>query len=69
MVALADLGPGDVSFDHALGIEVKGPLVALLALAGGIGGAMVLTGAGSQGSEPAPPPTDTPQPEEAAATV
>ena len=39
MVALADVGPGDLSLDHALGIEVKGPLVALLALAAGIGGA------------------------------
>jgi putative oxidoreductase len=68
MVALADVGPGDVSLDHALGIEVKGPLVALLALAAGIGGGLVLT-AGSQNTEPAPPPTDTPQPEEAAATV
>jgi putative oxidoreductase len=43
MVALADLGPGDVSLDHALGLEVKGPLVALLALAGGVGGAALMT--------------------------
>ena len=43
MVALADLGPGDVSLDHALGIEVKGSLVALAALAGGIGVATALT--------------------------
>jgi putative oxidoreductase len=43
MVALADLGPGDVSLDHALGTEVKGPLVALLALAAGLGGAAVIT--------------------------
>jgi putative oxidoreductase len=69
MVALADVGPGDVSFDHALGIEVKGPLVALLALAAGIGGSAVLTGGGSQATEPAPPPTETPQAEEAATTV
>ena len=68
MVALADVGPGDLSLDHALGIEVKGPLVALLALAAGIGGGLVLTG-GSQAPEPAPPPTETPQAEEAAATV
>jgi putative oxidoreductase len=68
MVALADVGPGDLSLDHALGIEVKGPLVALLALAAGIGGGLVLTG-GSQATEPAPPPTETPQAQEAAATV
>ena len=69
MVTLADVGPGDLSFDHALGIEVKGPLVALLALAAGIGGAAVLTGGGAQPPEPAPAPTDTPQEAEAAATV
>lgn len=68
MVALADVGPGDLSLDHALGIEVKGPLVALLALAAGIGGGLVLTG-GSQATEPAPPPTDTPEAAEAAAAV
>lgn len=69
MVALADVGPGDLSVDHALGIEVKGPLVALLALAAGIGGALVMTEAGSQPPEPAPAPTDTPQEAEPAAAV
>jgi putative oxidoreductase len=43
MVALADLGPGEISLDHALGLEVKGPLVALLALAAGIGGAAAMS--------------------------
>ena len=43
VLALADLGPGEFSLDHALGIEVKGPLVALAALAGGIGTATLLT--------------------------
>lgn len=43
MVALADVGPGDLSLDNALGIEVKGPLVALLALAGGVAGSAILT--------------------------
>jgi putative oxidoreductase len=43
MVALADVGPGDLSVDHALGIEVSGPLVALLALVGGIGVATFTT--------------------------
>jgi putative oxidoreductase len=43
MVALADLGPGDISLDHALGTEVHGPVVALLALAAGVGGAAAMT--------------------------
>jgi putative oxidoreductase len=51
MVALADVGPGDISLDHALGTEVKGPLVGLAALAGGVGAAYMLTRATP--SEPA----------------
>jgi putative oxidoreductase len=43
LVALADVGPGEVSLDHALGLEVNGPLVALLALAAGVGGAAIMT--------------------------
>jgi putative oxidoreductase len=43
MVALADVGPGEFSLDHALGLEVKGPLVALGALVGGVGAATLLT--------------------------
>jgi putative oxidoreductase len=50
MVALADIGPGEVSLDHKLGTEVRGPLVALLALAAGVGGAAVAT----HSPEPAP---------------
>jgi putative oxidoreductase len=53
VLALADVGPGDWSLDHALGTEVKGPLVALLALAGGIGGAFALTELGASEPEPA----------------
>jgi putative oxidoreductase len=43
LVALADLGPGEFSLDRALGLEVNGPIVALLALAAGIGGAAAMT--------------------------
>jgi putative oxidoreductase len=43
MVTLADLGPGDISLDAAFGTEVSGPLVAMLALLGGIGTATLLT--------------------------
>jgi putative oxidoreductase len=66
MVALADLGPGDLSLDHALGIEVNGPLVALLALAGGVAGAAVMTRpTGSAQGSYAGDPTSTPAQAEA----
>jgi len=60
MLVLADVGPGDVSLDHALGIERHGPLVALLALIGGVAGAEVLTrpspsAASGDGSVPGDP--------------
>ncbi|HEY1523223.1 MAG TPA: DoxX family protein [Solirubrobacteraceae bacterium] len=64
VLALADVGPGDWSLDHALGTEVKGPLVALLALAGGIGGAYAMTELGA--SEPAPVSEGEPQTESSA---
>jgi putative oxidoreductase len=62
LVALADVGPGDLSLDRALGIDVSGPLVAMLALAAGIGGAAVVTGASDStpsgaGSVPGDPAT------------
>ena len=61
LVALADVGPGDLSLDRALGIEVKGPLVALLALAGGVAGAAAMTRLGvSAPSAPAGGPTEVP---------
>jgi len=72
MVALADVGPGEVSLDNVLGIEVKGPLVALLALAGGVAGAAVLTRSSAESSadaprvgEPALTPGSEPAPEPA----
>ncbi len=46
MVALADVGPGELSLDGAIGIDASGPVVALLALAAGVGGAKVFTKAG-----------------------
>jgi putative oxidoreductase len=61
LVALADVGPGDISLDHGLGIELNGPLVAVLALAGGVAGATLVTrseqndpaGAGPMPGDPA----------------
>lgn len=40
VLALTETGPGDVSLDHALGIEKKGPGWAVAALAGGVAGAV-----------------------------
>jgi putative oxidoreductase len=39
VIALAEVGPGDLSLDHALGTERSGPAWALLALAAGAAGA------------------------------
>ncbi len=65
MVALADAGPGALSFDRTLGIDRGGPLVALLALAAGVGGAELITRSSQgepSGAEPIPgdPATATP---------
>lgn len=70
MVALADVGPGDFSLDHALGTEVRGPLVALLALAGGVAGATVMTRTTPEPAEPVEAPdaeSAVPAPEPAGA--
>ncbi len=48
MLALADVGPGELSLDNALGIEVNGPLVALLALAGGVTASEILIRSSTQ---------------------
>jgi putative oxidoreductase len=72
LLALADLGPGDLSLDSALGIEVKGPLIALGALAGGIGGATLLTRQPAQpaGTVDVPgDPASAPSSDEAAVTT
>ncbi|MBV9194580.1 MAG: DoxX family protein [Solirubrobacterales bacterium] len=73
LVALADLGPGDLSLDSALGLEVSGPLVALLALAAGIGGAAAMTRADQNqpaGGAPIPgDPASTAASAEPASTV
>lgn len=46
MVAFADVGPGELSLDNAIGIDASGPFVAILALAAGIGGAKAFIKAG-----------------------
>lgn len=62
-VAIADLGPGPVSLDRALGTEVRGPLVALAALGAGLAGPLLLQRRAASEPAPAPAPrTDAPQP-------
>jgi putative oxidoreductase len=68
MVALADLGPGEFSIDQALGIEVKGPAVAALALAGGVAGSYLTTRPSDEdGEQTAAAEAAAPQAAEAAA--
>ena len=57
--ALADLGPGPLSLDRVLGTEVRGPLVALAALAAGVAGPIALQRLSAGESAPAPAETET----------
>jgi putative oxidoreductase len=64
VIALAEVGPGDLSLDHALGTERSGPAWALLALAAGAAGA-----AGAHYlAESHPVPTAPPAPAQDAST-
>jgi putative oxidoreductase len=67
MVALADLGPGEFSIDRALGIEVNGPAVGALALAGGVAGSYLTTRPSEDVEPPAPEESTVPQAAEAGA--
>jgi putative oxidoreductase len=65
VLALAEVGPGELSLDHALGQERSGPGWAVLALALGIAGAVGAHIAAE--ATPAPPaPPEPPSPGEAA---
>jgi putative oxidoreductase len=62
-VLLADVGPGPVSLDRALGTELRGPLVALAALGAGLAGPRLLERLSASEPAPAPAPqTGEPQP-------
>jgi putative oxidoreductase len=61
VLALAELGPGELSLDHALGLEKSGPQWALAALAAGALGAV----GAHRMAEAQPAPSDLPQPEQA----
>jgi putative oxidoreductase len=64
VLALAEVGPGELSLDHALGQERTGPGWTVLALALGVAGAVGAHIAAE--STPAPPaPPETPSPVEA----
>jgi len=72
VIALAEVGPGDVSLDHAIGTEREGPLWALAALlAGAIGavGAHLVAGSAPAPAEPTEPALseDSAEPSPAAA--
>jgi putative oxidoreductase len=62
VLALAEVGPGDISFDHALGTERSGPGWALLAAAMGVVGSVgAHQAAAAYPAPPAPPaPPDPP---------
>lgn len=53
-LALADTGPGNLSLDAKLGIERRGGKWALLALAGGVAGALATDLLARRQSQPAP---------------
>lgn len=62
-LVLADLGPGPISLDRALGTEVRGPLVALAALGAGLAGPLLLERLAASEPAAAPQPqTDAPAP-------
>jgi putative oxidoreductase len=55
-LALAEVGPGELSLDHALGIERSGPAWALLAAAMGVAGAVGAHQAAAAYQVPPAPP-------------
>src|SRR4051794_26386385 len=59
VTALAETGPGDLSLDHLLRTERSGPLVALAALATGVGTAALTMAVGRPGPSSLPPATDS----------
>jgi putative oxidoreductase len=70
VTALADVGPGPISFDHLLGTERSGPAVALGALGLGVAGALgAHIAAESQRPPPPAPPQETPEAAPAAESV
>jgi putative oxidoreductase len=56
VLALAEVGPGSLSLDHALGSERSGPGAALAAAAIGVAGALGAHQLAQAHPEPPPPP-------------
>ena len=56
-LVFAEIGPGPLSLDHALGIEHSGTGWALLALAAGVAGPTIVTGGGGAAPEAQSPET------------
>jgi putative oxidoreductase len=69
VLALAEVGPGDISFDHALGTERSGPGWALLAAAMGVVGAVGAHQAAAAYPAPAAPPAPPAPPDPPAASA
>lgn len=61
-LVLADVGPGPVSLDRALGTEKRGPLVALAALGAGLAGPLLIQRLAAGEPAPAQAPQDTGEP-------
>jgi putative oxidoreductase len=59
--AVTDVGPGHWSLDHALGIDLKGPVWALAALGAGVAGPSLLMRGGEQETAPVPAGQSTEQ--------
>ena len=58
LLTLAEVGPGELSLDHVLGIDRHGPAIALSALGVGVAAAAATMAAGSRGTEQGPPPEE-----------
>jgi putative oxidoreductase len=68
-LALADLGPGPISLDRALGTELRGPLVALAAVGAGLAGPRLLERLAPSEPAAAPAPQSDAAPQAAQETV
>jgi len=69
LLALVEDGPGPLSADRRLGIEVSGPVWALAAVGGGALGAYAATELATEAAEPEPQAEPAPEQEPVAAAA